>query len=322
MDLRIWKYNFSLIKNDNTKIVSGDSKALIVGGGRMFGNLNLLSNYKFADVILVQLFQKVIDAMSGIVWTFEGSENQILQLMLKRIFEKRFGEIYNSLYFKGYAVFAVNFDLNFVKLLCNNEFKIDSEGAVYLDSDLIGYKPYIIYSDTYKMLGKTDFMVCKDMFCHIDNLMNAINATTENLGAMGILSPEALTGVMTKFSDTEKARIQKEYQEQYGLKVGKWSIMITPVPTKFQQINLPIKDLELQAKFENAVKVLAGYHKVPYELIALSGQSTYANRSEARKELIDITCKFYANKLFDLSREIFFAKNVTSNYSFEQITVA
>jgi hypothetical protein len=156
------------------------------------------------------------------------------------------------------------------------------------------------------------------MFLHIENLLNAINATTENLGAMGVLSPETTAGVMSKLGDKEKEAIQKDWRENYGLKIGKWSIMISNTPTKFQQINLPIKDLELSQKLKDAIQILAGYLEVPYELIATSANSTYANRFDARDgELLGMTCVSYANKMFDLAKEIYFAKNMAINYTIE-----
>lgn len=316
MDIGFGKYKIT-IKN-TTAVVSGNSKALIQGGN-MFGNLNLLTNYKFADVILYQLIQKIIDAMSGIVWTMQGNELTLMQANLKIIFEKNFGDFYKALYFNGIAVFVVNFETQHVKLLKGTDYKLESDGSITLEKEFATYRIFVTYSETYKMFGKTDYETCKDMYLHIDNLMNAINCTTENLGAMGILSPESISGVMTNFSEPERQRVQDEWREKYGLKVGKWSILITQTPTKFQQINLPIKDLELTQKLENAVKILAGYHKVPYELIALSGQSTYANRKEAMNELIDLTCKSYANKLFDVASQIFFTKQVKVNYTFEKI---
>jgi len=319
MDIGFGKYKIS-IKNtsNNTAIVDGNSKALIVGGN-MFGSLNLLTNYKFADVILYQLIQKIIDAMSGIVWTFEGNELNLLQAKMKILYEKNFGDFYKRLYFNGLAVFVVNFETQHISLLKDTQYKIENDGSITVDKEFAQHRVFITYSETYKMFGKTDYATCKDMYCHIDNLMNAINCTTENLGAMGILSPESTAGVMTNFSSTEREKLQTEWREKYGLKVGKWSILMTQTPTKFQQINLPIKDLELTQKLENAVKILAGYHKVPYELVALSGQSTFANRKEAMNELIDLTCKSYANKLFDISKEIFFTKPIKVNYTFEKI---
>jgi hypothetical protein len=317
MDLKLGKYKLSIINNSNNLTVSGNSKALITNNN-IFGNLNLLSNYKFADVILYQLIEKLNDAMSGIVWSFDGSNYRIVQLRLKKIFEKEFSVIYKSLYFKGICVFAINFETQDAKILID-AYKLNQNGTITVDKEYEEYNIYSIYSDTYKIFGTTDYNTCKDMFRHIDNIMNAMNATTENLGAMGIISPESTAGVMSKLSDKEEEKIQSGWREKYGLKVGKWSIMISSVPTRFQQINLPIKDLELESKLQNAVKILAGYHKIPYELLAISGQSTYANRKEAMNELIELTCKSYANKLYDLLTEIFFAKLIKFNYEFEHL---
>ena len=313
--MKIGKYDIRIIRNDTMATVSGNSKALLVGS--TFGGLNLLSNYRFADVILYQIIKKITTAMSGVVWNFSGKDNLVLALRLKILFEKKFSLIYKKMFFDGVAVFAVDYVANDLVLLETDEYKI-IDGKINIEGKYRSYRIFTMYSDTFMIFGKTDYYTCKDMFLHIDNLMNAINATTENLGAMGVLSPESTTGVMGKLGQTEKEAIQKDWRENYGLKMGKWSIMISNTPTKFQQINLPIKDLELESKLKNAIQILAGYLEVPYELIATSANSTYANRFDARDgELLGMTCVAYANKLFDLSKEIYFAKDMNINYTIE-----
>ncbi len=319
MDIKIGKYKLSVFKNsnyeDNGLRASGNSRALI--SGNSFGNLSLLSNYKFADVILYQIIKKITTAMSGVVWTFSGSDNGVLAFRLKIMFEKKFAMIYKKMFFEGVAVFAVNFENNDLILLEHTEYKIIN-GRIEVQNNYADYRIFTLYSDTFMIFGKTDYYTCKDLFIHIDNLLNAISATTENLGAMGILSPESTVGVMGKLGNTEKEAIQKDWKENYGLKVGKWSIMISNTPTKFQQITLPIKDLELSTKLKEAIQILAGYLEVPYELIATSADSTYANRFDARDgELLGMTCVSYANKLFDLANEIYFAKSMKINYTIE-----
>lgn len=315
MDLiKIGKFKISVFENSTSPIQENKSPFDRLN---TYGNLNLLTSYKFADVILFQIIKKLTSAMSGFVWTFDGRENLVLAYRLKIMFEKNFSLIYKKMYFDGLAVFAVNYSTNDVLILDSDSYKI-KDGRIEVEKEFVDYNFFTIYSDTFKIFGKTDFNTCRDLYAHIDNLMNAINATTENLGAMGILSPETTAGVMAKLGNGEKERIQKEWRERYGLKVGKWSIMISNTPTKFQQINLPIKDLELQDKLKNAIQLLAGYHEIPYELIATSGQSTFANRFEARNgELLGLTCTSYANKLFDLANEIFFAKGMKINYIIE-----
>lgn len=313
--MRLGKFNISIIRNVNSLTVSGNSKALIVGN--TFGSLNLLTNYKFADVILFQIIKKITTAMSGVVWNFNGTDNLVLGLRLKILFEKKFSLIYKKMFFDGVAVFAVNFDTNDVILLETSDYNL-RDGKIEVESKLNNYRIFTLYSDTFAIFGKTDYYTCKDLFLHIDNLLNAINATTENLGAMGVLSPEKTAGVMAKLGSGEKEAIQKDWRDNYGLKVGKWSIMISNTPTKFQQISLPIKDLELSEKLKNAIQLLAGYLEVPYELIATSANSTYANRFDARDgELLGMTCTSYANKLFDLANEIYFAKRMKINYVIE-----
>lgn len=314
--MRIGKFEIKLLRNDNAQsVVSGNSRALIVGNS--FGNLNLLTNYKFADVILFQIIKKITTAMSGVVWNFSGTDNLVLGLRLKILFEKKFSLIYKKMFFDGVAVFAVNYETNDVILLETSDYNL-RDGKIEVESKLNNYRIFTLYSDTYAIFGKTDLYTCKDMFLYIENLLNAINATTENLGAMGVLSPETTVGVMSKLGDKEKEAIQKDWRENYGLKIGKWSIMISNTPTKFQQINLPIKDLELSQKLKDAIQILAGYLEVPYELIATSANSTYANRFDARDgELLGMTCVSYANKMFDLAKEIYFAKNMAINYTIE-----
>lgn len=312
--MKIGNWNIQLIKNSNLQNTNLGNASLF--GKNAFGDLNLLTNYKFADVILYQIIKKITTAMTGVVWTFAGSDNVVLSYRLKTLFEKKFSLIYKKLFFDGLAVFAVDFNTNDIILLDKEDYRIVHKRIELLN--YCNYRHFVIHSDTFMIFGKTDYDTCKDLFKHIDNLMNAINATTENLGAMGVLSPESTAGVMSKLGDKEKEAIQKDWRENYGLKVGKWSIMISNTPTKFQQINLPIKDLELSEKLKNAIQILAGYLEVPYELISTSANSTYANRFDARDgELLGLTCAAYANKLFDLAKEIYFTKNMSVSYIIE-----
>lgn len=290
----------------------------LTGHKTEFGNLNLISNMKFGNVIFLQIMRKIFDGMSGVIWEFSGNTNFLLAGKLKRLFEKDFILIYKEFWNNGFAVIAVNYELQDVQILCEKDFNILNQRIVLRNDEYNDYKLFTLKSDNYKLFNESEQEICKDIYCQCEDLLNAINATTKNMGAMGVLTPDTSGGFSPPtMGKKAKEKIQDEWQNSYGL-LGKWSIMITNRLLKFTQIVLPIKDLELQNKLEGTVKLIAGFHGVPYELLPISGQSTFTNREEARiGELLNITCRAYANKLYDLATEIFLATDVKTDFKLE-----
>lgn len=142
-----------------------------------------------------------------------------------------------------------------------------------------------VLDDIYKATGKT---MRETLRPHLD-MLNTVNDSDLNLilnyGAMGILSPESSAHSDGMLSEKGKAELQDEYQQRYGVRFGRWAVLITRQPVKFQRIDLPIKELELNEKRKAAMASVLQFLNIPKELHAMFESAKYANRNEAELDM-------------------------------------
>jgi len=142
-----------------------------------------------------------------------------------------------------------------------------------------------VLDDIYKATGKT---MRETLRPHLD-MLNTVNDSDLNLilnyGAMGILSPENSANSDGAISEKGKEELQDEYQKRYGARFGRWAVLITRQPVKFQRIDLPIKELELNEKRKSAMASVLQFLNIPKELHAMFESAKYANRNEAELDM-------------------------------------
>lgn len=142
-----------------------------------------------------------------------------------------------------------------------------------------------VMDDIYRSTGKT---MRETLRPHLD-MLNTVNDSDLNLilnyGAMGILSPENSANSDGVLSEKNKEELQDEYQKRYGVRFGRWAVLITRQPVKFQRIDLPIKELELNEKRKAAMASVLQFLNIPKELHAMFESAKYANRNEAELDM-------------------------------------
>ena len=193
------------------------------------------------------------------------------------------------------------------------------EGAISLNMKKLGLESVgsedwgegdnvTMLDDVYRATGRTRAQILSP---HLE-LLDAVNDSDLNLimnyGAMGILSPENSSRSDGYLDDTEIDKLHSEYQKKYGIRFGKWALMITRQPMKFQGINLPIGELELSAKRRDALASIMQALSVPSELHALFENAKYQNRNEAELDMYGTTITYWAT---------FFIKFIEKCYRWE-----
>lgn len=142
-----------------------------------------------------------------------------------------------------------------------------------------------VLDEVYRTTGRTRAEWLRP---HID-MLNTVNDSDLNLilnyGAMGVLSPENSARTDGYLDDDEVKKIQDDYRSKYGIRFGKWALLITRTPVKFQRIDLSIKELELTEKRKGAIAEILQYMNVPKELHAMFESAKYANRNEAELDM-------------------------------------
>jgi len=148
----------------------------------------------------------------------------------------------------------------------------------------------IIFNDVKTGFGN-DYFLAQSRMTALGNeskllqvLADAELSIIRNRGALGILSKDINDRSSKGDYEDDKEDIQEQYK-RYGITSDQWNIIITSTALKWQSITQPLKDLMLPEFEEQTAKKICAVFDVPYELLPLSGQSTYANRKEAILEL-------------------------------------
>lgn len=171
------------------------------------------------------------------------------------------------------------------RLVPYTELRFDGNGAV------TNFR-YVVYSDVYMYIGKSDIQVVRENMNAIDTYKNSDIYLTKTFGAFGILS-----GREMGINAADKEELQQELKSRAGTTEAKDQFIITNSALDFHQIDFKIKDLQLPEKIKDEVMTLAGYFGVPYDLLPMSGKSTYANQEQA---IVD----FYRNCITPLAEVV------------------
>lgn len=244
-----------------------------------------VGNKRYADIVWYSLIEVVRSALSGIRWAVADSNNPLNAVRLRRLLTDNTAWLYKTLNMEGGCYLEYH---DHTCRLLTLEDKDEADGLlVPITSNEMRWG----LGSKYKQL--------KPMLEGLNVRMNADLTITEGLGALGILSPEAAGGGIPSLPQDERNRLQEDYNRSYGVTRGKWKMLITQKPVKYQPINLPIKDLELRAGIDHTIKMIAGYMRVPRELLPLAESATYANRSEAMRELRTVVVPDVCNNIND-----------------------
>ncbi|MDR2652874.1 MAG: phage portal protein [Prevotellaceae bacterium] len=148
----------------------------------------------------------------------------------------------------------------------------------------------IVFNDIKFGFGNSPFLAQSRMTA-LDNenkllaiISNAEHAIIRNRGALGILSKDIKDDSGAGMFD-DKIEVLQEAYRKYGITSEQWNIIITTAALKWQAMTPPLKDLMLPEFEEQTAKKICGVFDLPYELLPLSGQSTFANRKQAETEL-------------------------------------
>lgn len=226
----------------------------------------------FAEADIQSILMMISDRLANVVWA-SSPQYDVLKSLFLFVHNNRFA-ILRKMFYDGFV--AVDVSNPFVPKftdVSDMETMKDAENLVFLLEEI------------FRTTGKTRAEVLKP---HID-MLNTINDSDLNLiynyGAMGVMSPENSAHSDGVLTDKQRKEIEDEYHTKYGTRFGKWAVLITRNPVKFQRIELPIRELQLVEKRKTAIAEILQYVNVPKELHALFESAKYANRNEAELDM-------------------------------------
>lgn len=162
-----------------------------------------------------------------------------------------------------------------------------------------------VYDEVYITTGKTRALTLAPQIEFIDVINDSDLNLIKNYGAMGVLSPESSTHADGFIDDKDRKEMQEEYRKSYGVTFGKWAIFISRQPVKYQPIDLPIKQLELNEKRKVAIAEILQYMNIPKELHAFFESAKYVNRNEAELDMYGNTISAWASLFTEMASKMY-----------------
>lgn len=244
----------------------------------------------FATADIQSILMMISNRMKNVVWQSKP-EYAILQSLFEMVGREALN-ILTRFFYDGYVRIDVTRSFD-PKIIDGDDGRIEDKRVV------------TIHDDIYLLNSRTRAEVLRP---HID-MLNAVNDSDLNLivnyGAMGILSPENSARTDGYLDDEQVGEIQEDYRKKYGLRFGRWAMLITRTPVKFQPIQLPIRELQLQDKRKSALAELLQYMNIPKELHAQFESAKYANRNEAELDMYSNCVTSWAWKFTEIIEECY-----------------
>lgn len=271
-----------------------------------FGAVNFFSQFvsrkKYSDVYFWMIVSRI----------FRGLQNVCFDLNSDMVTDKIRMQLSDLLRFVNSNLSALVWQLwqNGVVVLDVDEHgrwhSVDySELRFNGNGEVINYT-YVMYSEPYMYLRKNDIQLLRETLDALDVYKNSDIYLTKTFGAFGILS-----GSEMGINAADKEDLQEQLKSRAGTTEAKDQFIISNSPLNFSQIDFKIKELQLSDKVKDEVKVLCAHFGVPYDLIPMSGQSTYANQTAAIVDFYRSCVSPLAEQVLSLVRYIVLKRYVT-----------
>ncbi len=279
-------------------ILETDSKKRPVAQKSYSGVMGFrMARGKYSDALLSAIFKKIFKRLNLIDFTVTHKEPLVVGMakyFLNNELNVAFAELFNN----GFLLFlkkkGANGKLTGIKYIRKAQATQNQNEWSYEGQEL-----EIFYSDTYEIFGMSDAVLLKDTLKAIDNSLNASQTVIKRLGAVIVGTPEQPTQnpQMVQIDKDTKELLEKDTQNDYGMLDEQKQFMFLRRPLKLQRIALGGKDLLITENVEMFTKILCDNMDIPYDVMAMSGQSTFANQEQAEKSMQD-TAEAFISKIW------------------------
>jgi hypothetical protein len=269
-------------------ILETDSKKRPVAQKNYNGVMGFrMARGKYSDALVSAIMKKIFKRLNLIDFTVTHSAPLVVGMtkyFLNNELNVAFAELFNN----GFLLFLKKKDEN--GKLTGIKYIRKAQATQSLNEwTYDGQELEVFYSDTYEIFGMSDAALLKDTLKAIDNSLNASQTIIKRLGAVIVGTPEQPTQnpQMVQIDKDTKELLEKDTQNDYGMLDEQKQFMFLRRPLKLQRIALGGKDLLITENVEMFTKILCDNMDIPYDVMALSGQSTFANQEQAEKSMQD-----------------------------------
>lgn len=256
-----------------------------------------LSRGKYSDAVLLGIFKKIFKRLDMVDYKVSHS-SPIMVGMVNYFLNNKLNVAFSEMFNNGYLLFLKKVDHNgkVIGLHYVHKSEATSDGAGFTYE---GQPLEVFYSDTFEVFGMSDAALLRDSLKALDNSINASQTIIKRLGAVIVGTPEQPTSNPQSviISDDDKKKLEEEVQTDYGVLEEQKQFLFLRRPLKLQRIALGGKDLLITENVEMFIKILCDALNVPYDVMAISGQSTFANMEQAEKSMQD-TAEAFISKMW------------------------
>ena len=279
-------------------ILETDSKKRPVAQKSYSGVMGFrMARGKYSDALLSAIFKKIFKRLNLIDFTVNHPV-PLVAGMAKYFLNNELNVAFAELFNNGFLLFLKKKDAN--GKLTGIKYIRKAQATQSLNEwTYDGQELEIFYSDTYEIFGMSDAALQKDTLKAIDNSLNASQTVIKRLGAVIVGTPEQPTQnpQMVQIDKDTKELLEKDTQNDYGMLDEQKQFMFLRRPLKLQRIALGGKDLLITENVEMFTKILCDNMDIPYDVMAMSGQSTFANQEQAEKSMQD-TAEAFISKIW------------------------
>ena len=282
-----WKLFKNSIEPTNAERLFWDNLTASIGLG------------EYSDLILKLCVSPIFDELKKVEFfcnnpQFEQGSKKTIDFL-----NKKYAVIYKYLFMKGFcavkidSVGNITFDDRCVK-------KTISEYESEL-SNKISVKTF-----EYDFFGKSQSELLFHIFDNVNVGLTAQKAVTKILGQFTIFNKEVTKDNErpSLLSDAQREEFTSKFNNLFtGNNVGT-AVEFTNANLKRDTILFPLDKLQIVDQVTFCILLIAGTLNVPYDLIPLTGKSTYANQDAAKQYLRQNTVNGIAENMLELGRNI------------------
>lgn len=247
---------------------------------------------KYSDALLMAVFKKIFKRLNLIDYRV-NSLDPITAGTTAYFLNNEMSSAFAELFQNGFILFlkTVNGSLKYIR---KSKAIQTADGWFYDDQQL-----EVFFSDTFEVFGMSDGLMLKDTMKAIDNALNASQTVIKRLGVVVTGTPEqpSQNPQMVQLDNNEKDEIEREIQTDYGMLEEQKQFLLFRRPMKLQRIALGGRDLMITETVEMFTKILCDATNIPYDVMAMSGQSTFNNMEQAEKSMQD-TAEEFVSKIW------------------------
>ena len=125
---------------------------------------------------------------------------------------------------------------------------------------------YVFESSDYRLRGLSTYSIIRPCLDYLNAIVNAANTTISRLGVLAIFSPK-----QSEYGNTltpeELQTEEQRLQEDYGVLSAQKVVKFFSHSYDLNVVNIAGENLQLTDRFTQAVKMISGKLKIPFELV-------------------------------------------------------